>query len=127
MEVWKRSAIQTYVQPSYPIYLIHHSQALQQFNLIPSFPHARYSILHEQYIGETKRRLKEHLFRFNKHRSPVDKPTNIIKPTTASEHHHNANDISLIPLLFSPIAQAYAKLEKHISHLLQHTWALRFE
>jgi len=38
---------------------------------------------HEQYIGETKRRLKD---RFNEHRRPVDKQTNILKPTAVSEH-----------------------------------------
>ena len=38
---------------------------------------------HKQYIGETKRRLKD---RFNEHRRPVDKQTNSSKPTTVSEH-----------------------------------------
>ena len=54
---------------------------------------------HKQYIGETKRRLKD---RFNEHRRPVDKRTNISKPTAVSEHFlsndHNANDMQLIPL-----------------------------
>ena len=54
---------------------------------------------HKQYIGETKRRLKD---RFNEHRRPVDKRTNISKPTAVSEHFlsndHNANDMHLIPL-----------------------------
>ena len=53
----------------------------------------------KQCIGETKRRLKD---RFNKHRRPVDNPSNISKPTTVSEHFlttdHSANDITLIPL-----------------------------
>ena len=53
----------------------------------------------QQYIGETKRRLKD---RFNEHRRPVDNPSNISKPTTVSEHFltndHSANDITLIPL-----------------------------
>ena len=53
----------------------------------------------KQYIGETKRRLKN---RFNEHRRPVDNPSNISKPTTVSEHFltndHSANDITLIPL-----------------------------
>ena len=53
----------------------------------------------KQYIGETKRRLKD---RFNEHRRPVDNPSNISKPTTVSEHFltndHSANDITLIPL-----------------------------
>ena len=54
---------------------------------------------HKQYIGETKRRLKD---RFNEHRRPVDKQTNSSKPTTVSEHFlsndHNASDMLLIPL-----------------------------
>ena len=53
---------------------------------------------HKQYIGETKRRLKD---RFNEHRRPVDKQT-ISKPTTVLEHFlsndHNASDMLLIPL-----------------------------
>ena len=54
---------------------------------------------HKQYIGETKRRLKD---RFNEHCRPVDKQTNRSKPTTVSEHFlsndHNASDMLLIPL-----------------------------
>ncbi|KAL9972935.1 hypothetical protein ACROYT_G019335 [Oculina patagonica] len=54
---------------------------------------------HKQYIGETKRRLKD---RFNEHRRTVDKKTNHSKPTTVSEHflcnNHNATDMQLIPL-----------------------------
>ena len=54
---------------------------------------------HKQYIGETKRRLKD---RFNEHRRPVDKQTYSSKPTTVSEHFlsndHNASDMLLIPL-----------------------------
>ena len=54
---------------------------------------------HKQYIGETKRRLKD---RFNEHRRPVDKQTNSSKPTTVSEHFlsndHDASDMLLIPL-----------------------------
>ena len=50
---------------------------------------------HKQYIGETKRRLKDPL-------QPVDKQTNSSKPTTVSEHflcnNHNATDMQLIPL-----------------------------
>ena len=53
----------------------------------------------KQYIGETKRRLKD---RFNENCRPVDNPSNISKPTTVSEHFltndHSANDIILIPL-----------------------------
>ena len=54
---------------------------------------------HKQYIGETKRRLKD---RFNEHRRIVDKQTNRSKPTTVSEHFlsndHNASDMLRIPL-----------------------------
>ena len=54
---------------------------------------------HKQYIGETKRQLKD---RFNKHCRPVDKQTNIFKPTAVSEHflsnNHTASDMQLIPL-----------------------------
>ena len=54
---------------------------------------------HKQYIGETKRRLKDG---FNEHRRPVDKQTNSSKPTTVSEHflcnNHSATDMQLIPL-----------------------------
>ena len=56
---------------------------------------------HKQYIGETKRRLKDC---FNEHRRPVDKRTNSSKPTTVSEYflcnNHNATDMQLIPLEF---------------------------
>ena len=36
-----------------------------------------------QYIGETKRRLKD---RFNEHRRTIDNPYNKSNPTTAAEH-----------------------------------------
>ena len=60
-----------------------------------------------QYIGETKRRLKD---RFNEHRRTIDNPNNKSKPTTAAEHflsspNHTANDIQLISIeenLFEP-------------------------
>ena len=62
---------------------------------------------HKQYIGETKRRLKD---RFNEHRRPVDKQTNSSKPTTVSEHFlsndHNASDMLLIPLELIKSVQA---------------------
>ena len=53
-----------------------------------------------QYIGETKRRLKD---RFNEHRRTIDNPNNKSKPTTAAEHflsspNHTANDMKLIPI-----------------------------
>ena len=53
-----------------------------------------------QYIGETKRRLKD---RFNEHRRTIDNPNTKSKPTTAAEHflsspHHTANDMQLIPI-----------------------------
>ena len=55
---------------------------------------------HLQYIGETKRRLKD---RFNEHRRPVDKTNIKSKPTTVSEHflsqpNHCHTDMQLIPL-----------------------------
>ena len=55
---------------------------------------------HLQYIGETKRRLKD---RFNEHRRPVDKTNITSKPTTVSEHflsqpNHCHTDMQLIPL-----------------------------
>ena len=53
----------------------------------------------KQYIGETKRRLKD---RFNEHRRPVDRPTLSSRPTAVSDHflsdNHSPNHIELIPL-----------------------------
>ena len=53
-----------------------------------------------QYIGETKRRLKD---RFNEHRRTIHNPNTKSKPTTAAEHflsslNHTANDMQLIPI-----------------------------
>ena len=53
-----------------------------------------------QYIGETKRRLKD---RFNEHRRTIDNPNAKSKPTTAAEHflsfpNHTANDMQLFPI-----------------------------
>ena len=53
-----------------------------------------------QYIGETKRRLKD---RFNEHRRTVDKTNIKSKPTTVSQHflshsNHSHTDMKLIPL-----------------------------
>ena len=50
-----------------------------------------------QYIGETKRRLKD---RFNEHRRTIDNPDAKSEPTTAAKHflsspNHTANDIPL--------------------------------
>ena len=42
-----------------------------------------------QYIGETKRRLKD---RFNEHRRAVDKTNIKSKPTTVSEHFLTHSD-----------------------------------
>ena len=58
------------------------------------------SLVNLQYIGETKRRLKD---RFNEHRRTIDNPNNKSKPTTAAEHflsspNHTANDMLLIPI-----------------------------
>ena len=55
----------------------------------------------KQYIGETKRRLKD---RFKEHRRPVNRPTPSSRPTAhaVSDHflsdNHSPNDIELIPL-----------------------------
>ena len=53
----------------------------------------------KQYIGETKRRLKD---RFNEHRRPVDRPTPSSKLTTVSDHflseNHSLADMELILL-----------------------------
>ena len=53
----------------------------------------------KQYIGETKRRLKDC---FNEHRLPVDRPTPSSRPTAVSDYflsdNHSPNDIELIPL-----------------------------
>ena len=56
--------------------------------------------LKKQYIGETKRRLKD---RFNEHRRTIDNPNNKSKPTTAAERflsspNHTADDMQLIPI-----------------------------
>jgi len=53
-----------------------------------------------QYIGETKRRLKD---RFNEHRRTIYNPYNKSKPTAAAEHflsspNHAANDMQLTPI-----------------------------
>ena len=52
-----------------------------------------------QYIGETKRRLKD---RFYEHRRTTDNRNTTSKPTTAAEHflssNHTANDMQLIPI-----------------------------
>ena len=52
-----------------------------------------------QYIGETKRRLKD---RFNEHCRTIDNPNTKSKPTTAAEHflsspNHTANNMQPIP------------------------------
>ena len=53
-----------------------------------------------QYIGETKRRLKD---RFNEHRCTIDNPDAKSEPTTAAKHflsspNHAANDVQLISI-----------------------------
>ena len=53
-----------------------------------------------QYIGETKRRLKD---RFNEHHRTIDNPNTKSKPTTVAQHflsspNHTANDMQLIPI-----------------------------
>ena len=67
---------------------------------------------HLQYIGETKRRLKD---RFNEHRRPVDKTNITSKPATVSEHflsqpNHCHTDMQLIPL--EVIHSSVIQLEK---------------
>jgi len=53
----------------------------------------------KQYIGETKRRLKD---RFIEHRRPVDRHTPSFRPTAVADHffsdNHSPNDIELVPL-----------------------------
>jgi len=77
-----------------------------------------------QYIGETKRRLKD---RFNEHRRTIDYPDNKSKTTTAagqflSSPNHTANDMELIPikknLLFSSLLFS-SLLEQKKSSLLE--------
>ena len=59
-----------------------------------------------QYIGETKRRLKD---RFNEHRRTIDNPNTKSKSTTAAEHflssNHTANDMQLIPIKKSSLTE----------------------
>ena len=49
-----------------------------------------------------KKQTDDNTANFNEHQRPVDKQTNISKPTTVSKHFltndHTANDISLISL-----------------------------
>ena len=79
-----------------------------------------------QYIGETKRRLKD---RFNEHRRAVDK-TNIIKskPTSVSKHflshsNHSHTDMQLIPI--EKIHSSRDSLRKaRESHLMDKTKTL---
>ena len=75
----------------------------------------------KQYIGETKRQLKE---RFNEHRRPVDKQVipNNSKLTAVSEHflspNHSASDIQLIPfeLIKSNCHDVRKAREAHLIH-----------
>ena len=53
-----------------------------------------------QYIGKTKRRLKD---RFNERRRTIDNPDAKSEPTTAAKHflsspNRTANDMQLIPI-----------------------------
>ena len=68
-----------------------------------------------QYIGKTKRRLKD---RFNEHRRPVDRPTPSSRPTTVSDHflseNHSPPAMELIPLeIMHSSRTQYAKLVRH--------------
>ena len=66
-----------------------------------SYLHVQCNRCNLQYIGETKRRLKD---RFNEHRrTAIDNPNTKSKPTTAAEHflsspNHTANNMQLIPI-----------------------------
>ena len=71
----------------------------------------------DQYTGDTKRRLKD---RFNEPRRPVDKPTDVCRPATVSEHfltnYDTTKDISFIPFeLIHSNRDQYARQEKHAS------------
>ena len=72
-----------------------------------------------QYIGETKRRLKD---RFNEHRRTVDKTNVKSKPTIVSEHflshsNHSHTDIQLISLEKIP-SSCDSVLKARESHLI---------
>ena len=61
----------------------------------------QYNRCNLQYIGETKRRLKD---RFNEHRRTIDNPNTKSKLTTVAQHflsspNHTANDMQLIPIM----------------------------
>ena len=58
-----------------------------------------------QYIGETKRRLKD---RFNEHRSPVDKTKIKSKPTFVSEHFLSHSDYSLTDIQLILLEQIHS-------------------
>ena len=64
-----------------------------------SLPWFNVTVVILQYIGETKRRLKD---RFNEYRRAVDRTNIKSKSITVSEHflshsNHSHNDIQLIP------------------------------
>jgi len=69
----------------------------------------------KQYIGETKRRLKD---RFNEHRRKIDTPNSTSPDTAVSEHflanpNHSINDILLIPIeLIKSIRDAIRKAKE---------------
>ena len=73
---------------------------------------------HLQYIGETRRRLKD---RFNEHRRAIDNPNSISKPTTVAERflyapNHTANDMQWNFFLagLSPLGQgSLFNLKRH--------------
>ena len=76
---------------------VKHAPSLHTLNVIYMVQCNRCNL---QYIGETKRRLKD---RFNEHRRAVDKTSIKSKPTTVSEHfishsNHSHTDMQLIPL-----------------------------
>ena len=67
-----------------------------------------------QYIGETKRRLKD---RFNEYKLLVDKRNIKSKPTTVSEHFfsHSSSDYLINRQLVSFISQCFELRTKLIS------------
>ena len=66
------------------------------------------TLCNKQYIGETKRRLKD---RFNEHRRPVDKTNTKSSPTTVSDHFLNTANHTASNILLIPIEQIFSSLD----------------
>ena len=60
---------------------------------------------HLQYIGETKRRLKD---RFNEHRRPIINPSSY-NPTAVSEHFLASDHTISDHMILIPLEQLYTK------------------